>query len=78
MRVRYDDFDDFEFDDVRAKRRAMHQRQREALRPSRKFKLRGPRDEDWGNDDLDDVYDFDFQDFEDYDEDEFDQHAGLT
>lgn len=76
MRVRYEDFEDFEFDEVRAMRRAMHQRQREALRPSRKFKFRRPKDDDWVE--VDNIDDFDYEDFGDYDEDEFDRHAGLT
>ena len=79
MRVRYNDFEDYELDDARALRRMMHQRQREGLRLSKKRrKFGGPRDQDnWDAD-----YDFDsyedYEDYDDYDEDEFDSHTGLS
>ena len=78
MRVRYNDFEDYELDDARAMRRMMHQRQREGLRlANKRKKLRGPRDhDDW--DDVDDYEDFEDYDYEDYDEDEFDQHAYMS
>ena len=75
MRVRYNDFEDYELDDMRAMRRLMHEKQREGLRLSNKRrKLKGPRDHDWG----DDWTDGDYDDFEDYNEEEFDRHAGLS
>ncbi len=79
MRVRYNDFEDYELDDARAMRRMMHQRQREGLRLSKKRrKLKGPRDEDWDDDDWqDDDYE-DYEDYEDYNEEEYDRHAGLS
>jgi hypothetical protein len=75
MRVRYNDFEDYELDDMRAMRRQMHERQREGLRLSKKRKLKGPRDDSW---DIDDWDDFDYEDYSDYNEDEFDSHAGLS
>ncbi len=79
MRVRYNDFEDYELDDARAMRRMMHQRQREGLRLSKKRrKLKGPRDEDWDNDDWQDDDFEDYGDYEDYDEEEYDRHAGLS
>ncbi len=75
MRVRYNDFEDYELDDMRAMRRLMHERQREGLRLSKKRKTKGPRDEDWDDDDWDD---FDYEEYGDYDEDEYDQNAGLS
>ena len=76
MRVRYNDFEDYELDDMRAMRRLMHERQREGLRLSNKRrKLKGPRDHDW---DSDDWTDDDYDDFDDYNEEEFDQHSGLS
>ena len=76
MRVRYNDFEDYELDDMRAMRRMMHEKQREGLRLSNKRKkLKGPRDhDDWDDDWTDDDYD----DFEDYNEEEFDRHSGLS
>ena len=75
MRVRYNDFEDYELDDMRAMRRQMHERQREGLRLSNKRKkLKGPRDQDWDDDWTDDDYD----DYEDYDEEEFDRHSDLS
>lgn len=73
MRVRYNDFDDYELDDARAMRRMMHQRQMEGLRLTKKRRTlaKSPRHDDW--DDLGD-----FEDYEDYDEDEFDSHARLS
>lgn len=78
MRVRFNDFEDYELDDARAMRRMMHQRQREGLRlANKRKKLRGPRDyDDW--DSVDDYEDFESYDYEDYNEDEFDSHAGLS
>ncbi len=77
MRVRYDDFEDYELDDARAMRRMMHQRQREGLRLSKKRrKFRGPRDENWDDGDWDG--DEEYGDYEDYDADEYDRHAGLS
>ena len=79
MRVRYNDFEDYELDDTRAMRRLMHERQREGLRLSknkrRKFKA-GPRDEDWDDDDWEDHEDY--ESYDDYDSDEYDRHAGLS
>lgn len=76
MRVRYNDFEDYELDDARAMRRMMHERQVEGLRLSKKHRkvAKGPRDNGWDDDwdDLDD--DEDYDDYEDYDEDEFDSH----
>lgn len=75
MRVRYNDFEDYELDDMRAMRRMMHEKQREGLRLSNKRKkLKGPRDQDWDDDWTDD----DFDDYEDYDEEEFDRHSDLS
>ena len=74
MRVRYNDFEDYELDDMRATRRLMHERQKEGLRLSKKRKMKGPRDYEWDNEDWDD---FDYEDYDDYSEDEFDRHAGL-
>ena len=75
MRVRYNDFEDYELDDMRAMRRMMHEKQREGLRLSNKRKkLKGPRDHEWDDDWTDDDYD----DFEDYNEEEFDRHSGLS
>lgn len=80
MRVRYNDFEDYELDDTRAMRRLMHERQREGLRLSKKRrKMKGPRDEEWDDDDWDEYEDYeDYEDSEDYDEDEFDRHSGLS
>jgi hypothetical protein len=75
MRVRYNDFEDYELDDARAMRRTMHQRQVEGLRLSKKHRkvAKGPRNNDW--DDWDDLEDYeDYEDYDDYDEDEFDSH----
>ena len=75
MRVRYNDFEDYELDDARAMRRMMHQRQVEGLRLGKKHKkvAKGPRNNDW--DDWDDLEDYeDYEDYDDYDEDEFDSH----
>ena len=78
MRVRYNDFEDYELDDMRAMRRLMHERQREGLRLSKKRKkLKGPRDEDWEDPDWDDIDYEDYEEYGDYDEDEFDKHSGL-
>lgn len=74
MRVRYNDFEDYELDDMRAMRRLMHERQKEGLRLSKKRKLKGPRNSEFDNEDWDD---FDYEDYDDYSEDEFDRHAGL-
>lgn len=75
MRVRYNDFEDYELDDARAMRRMMHQRQLEGLRLSKKHRkvAKGPRDDDWDDDDWDDLEDY--EDYDDYDEDEFDSHS---
>ncbi len=78
MRVRYDDFEDYELDDKRAMRRLMHERQREGLRLSKKKRrqFRGPRDDDW-----DDSSWGDYDDYEDYeidDSNEYDRNAGLS
>jgi len=81
MRVRYNDFEDYELDDARAMRRMMHQRQREGLRLSNKRKrFKGPRDHDDWDSDYDDDFDSydDYEDYEDYDEDEFDSQSGLS
>jgi hypothetical protein len=76
MRVRYNDFEDYELDDMRAMRRLMHEKQREGLRLSNKRrKLKGPRDQDWDDDDWTDG---DYDDFDDYNEEEFDRHSGLS
>jgi hypothetical protein len=75
MRVRYNDFEDYELDDARAMRRMMHARQVEGLQLNRKHRklAKGPRHHDW--DDWDDRDEYDnFSDYEDYDEDEFDSH----
>ena len=74
MRVRYNDFEDYELDDARAMRRVMHERQVEGLRLSKKHRkfAKGPRHNDW--DDWKDLDDSDFEDYEDYDEGEFDSH----
>ena len=79
MRVRYNDFEDYELDDARAMRRLMHERQVEGLRLNRKYRkfAKGPRHHDW--DDSDDYDDFDdYGDYDDYDEDEFDSHQRLS
>jgi hypothetical protein len=79
MRVRYNDFEDYELDDARAMRRMMHERQVEGLRLSKKHRrvMKGPRNNGWDDwDDLDDYDDVDdFDDYDDYDEDEFDSHS---
>ena len=78
MRVRYNDFEDYELDDARAMRRLMHERQVEGLRLSKKHRkfAKGPRHHDWDDwDDSDDYDDFeDYEDYDDYDEEEFGSH----
>ena len=78
MRVRYNDFEDYELDDARAMRRLMHERQVEGLRLSKKRRkfAKGPRHHDWDDwDDSGDYEDFeDYEDYDDYDEDEFGSH----
>jgi hypothetical protein len=80
MRVRYNDFEDYELDDARAMRRMMHQRQLEGLRLSKKHRnvAKGPRDNGWDDEDWDDEDYEDYDDYDDYDEDEFDSHSQLS
>ena len=79
MRVRYNDFEDYELDDTRAMRRMMHQRQVEGLRLSKRHRksAKGPRNNEWDDDweDTDDFEDFDdYEDYDDYDDDGFESH----
>ena len=80
MRVRYNDFEDYELDDARAMRRMMHQRQLEGLRLSKKHRkvAKGPRDNGWDDEDWDDEDYEDYDDYDDYNEDEFDSHSQLS
>ena len=81
MRVRYDDFEDYELDDVRAMRRLMHERQREGLRLSKKKRrqFRGARDDDWNDTSWDGGEDYEnYEDYEIYDANEYDRHTGLS
>ena len=81
MRVRYNDFEDYELDDARAMRRLMHERQVEGLRLNRKHRkfAKGPRNNGWDDDWDDDLEDYeDYDDYDDYDEDEFDSHQRLS
>ena len=77
MRVRYDDFEDYELDDARAMRRLMHERQREGLRLSKKKRrqFRELLDDDWDDGSWDDgEY---YEDYETDDSNEYDRHTGL-
>lgn len=77
MRQKYDDLDEFDFDESVATRRMLIEMQREKARMASRRK-HGPRDkEHWDDfDDDDDDYE-DYEDYEDYDEDEFDSYSDV-
>jgi hypothetical protein len=79
MRVRYNDFEDYELDDARALRRMMHQRQVEGLRHSEKYRKVTKAARHYTRDDWDDIDDYeDVDGYYDYGADEFDRHVHMS
>ncbi len=79
MRQKYDEFDEFDFDESVATRRLLIEMQREKARMASR-RRHGPGDrkrwDDFDDDDDDDDYE-DYEDFEDYDDDEFDSYSDV-
>ena len=81
MRPLYDDFDDFEFDDVVAVKQMLREMEREEMRLASRRKHGPGKKKRWDDDvdeDFGDSEDFeDYEDYDDYDDNEFDSYSGL-